>query len=1109
MKKILYPIWLLPLLTWGQQPVIDNISPTRTEVEQTVTIIGSHLGGNNARVFFGSVESPSVTGTDNLLEVETPAGAIHAPITVLNTSTNLVAQSDQQFFISYNGETLNRFESEHIITTNETDAYDICLCDLNNDNLNDIIISHNVFEDENEITIFTNQSTSLNSSFSMPQNINNDENTGGFISTTCGDLNKDGFPELIFTTNLGENANHIFIYENPADGSTAMRFVRGLNLHLPDLGTNNNRIPRRIKLADIDVDGRLDLVVGNEIDGTIHIFRNTSHSVVLQFDETPIEITVNAVATGAIEVADLNRDGRQDIITLPFDKEGEKIYILRNQSIRGNIQFVEEANINEPGRRVNVVAGDFDNDGRIDIASTDRASNQVSIYRNTSTSTHITFSGGINIGLASPSTRLSPWGIDLGDINGDGWLDIAVACAENHVYILENTASLQAITFTPIELLTTTSVRNICVGDLNADAKPDLALTHNVNLGASGNLGVFINRNPIVPKITPASGIFCATPATFTVFTTKSTADPPTSYNWTIMPPTRGVITNQGDRAIIEISSAPMNIAEIQVEIGQPGTPDTIPSLATFDITADTPPIAPSIVGSNSITCIGDALTLNVNAPEDYDIFEWFLPDGTIMETDHIDINAVQIEHTGSYRVRGRRDPGCFSNLSPPFEVTIEEAPVASIINYGCTDSAITMELDIRSNSRFTYKWFINGTFTGKISTTLQTNSHGTYTVEITTLDGMCTTTSEPLTVPISLSPQFGLALEKCLGIPVQLASATIPDNNYTLQETWEILKGGSPVDDTDTTRISGNDPLHFLFNRAGTYTIRLTSTYSDFQLCPNYLEKTITISDPPAVTFNTPDMTQKCQLETLTIGVTSPEATRVTAYKWVIKNASDQSVIDESSDKPTVNVDFSEAGSVYAVVAITTDIGCEVVDSVQIDNFDSDIDISSPSYDLSNDTVILNEDNLIVLQAENVSNAKWEPQSVIENPTASRVTVFPSLAETTVTLNGMDANNCEVKSTLFIILDNVRPRRTFSPNDDGLGFDCWEILNTSDLKGCTVYVFDARGKNILVKDSPFANNCVWDGNYDGSPVSEGVYYYVLKCTDATLSKSGSILLAR
>ena len=43
----------------------------------------------------------------------------------------------------------------------------------------------------------------------------------------------------------------------------------------------------------------------------------------------------------------------------------------------------------------------------------------------------------------------------------------------------------------------------------------------------------------------------------------------------------------------------------------------------------------------------------------------------------------------------------------------------------------------------------------------------------------------------------------------------------------------------------------------------------------------------------------------------------------------------------------------------------------------------------------------------------------------------------------------------------------------------------------------------------PDGGSVVWDGTFEGTPVPPGVYYFVMSCSDAQFSQSGSIMLAR
>ena len=94
--------------------------------------------------------------------------------------------------------------------------------------------------------------------------------------------------------------------------------------------------------------------------------------------------------------------------------------------------------------------------------------------------------------------------------------------------------------------------------------------------------------------------------------------------------------------------------------------------------------------------------------------------------------------------------------------------------------------------------------------------------------------------------------------------------------------------------------------------------------------------------------------------------------------------------------------------------------------------------------------------------------------------------------------------------IDFVAPRKSFSPNGDGYGFDCWEIRNAVDMIDCTITIFNELGKEIW-SGSQFVDDCIWDGNtYSSSEAPEGIYYYVISCEETQIFQpSGAILLAR
>jgi len=1117
MRKILGLAVMLPLFLAAQKPTINSISPRTAEFGEKVTISGSELGGASATVYFGGVRANDVSGDDRIIEVAVPAGAYQGPITVL--TNNLVAQSAEHFFISFGGSSAPSFGAESLTDANEQNVFEICTCDLNGDNLNDIIVTHeniNNVDDFSEFTYFINNSTPTSTDFGVANEVDLIaplSTVDGFVSVECADLNNDGSNNVVFIGSESLNAP-VFVFEDitvPNPSPT--------ELVLPRTSDDNVRDLRGLQISDIDGDGLKDIIVGNTTDNAIHIYRNLDD---FNF-ATAAEIVIpNAANTGTILVSDFNKDLSPDVAIVPFGSN-DGIYFLRNNSLSGSISFLEQDPVNSSDTRRNIQAGDFDNDGLVDFATTADASNanrngveRVGIFQNTSTSNGpISFSFLENIDIP---TEL-PWGIDLGDLNGDGLLDIVVSCVgisgSGDVYVLENNSTASISFAEPASQGVSEDARNITVADLNGDAKPDLAYSHDISLNSIGDIGVQMNTTCIDPVITPSSFSYCSGED----FTLEATNTPNGVYNWTVSP--AGVSPSiSGNQATFNIVSS--DDQTIEVEVTQAGCTTPITEMITIDVAVVSTPL-PTIqvndINGGAALCEGETVTLSTT--DSFESYRWTLPDGSSITEATISIEEVSSSDAGTYSLTVKNDGSC-SSQEATNSVIVDVVSPPIIQNDGevvfCADGTSDPDLEVDLVSGATYEWFLDGATLGETGTSITATASGDYTIAITNSNG-CTKESGAISLQ-AISPPVSIPTgvsATCRDITTSFMASSTGETGFTLEYSWRVDSAGVTLVNSSATDFDYNFTSPTTFD----YQVILTTRYASDEVtaCEDEATLVVNVSPPPTIVFNQSDGVEKCSAEALDLSISN---TNVDSFSWLIRNANtngsndtiivaNASVANELSLSTPTGID-----SVYAVVEILTSIGCTTKDSILVKNFPSNVDISSQDFStlLDTDSALLDEAISISLQAVNfVSNFSWEPAEQIDDPTASSITYFPQNPTSIVTLTGVDADGCLVSSAVTIELDNLRPKKTFSPNGDGIN-DCWEILNIGELGNtpenqCEVFIFDARGRNIDVISNFEAENCVWNGNFGGSPVPEGVYYFILKCSQESFSKTGSILLAR
>ena len=177
----------------------------------------------------------------------------------------------------------------------------------------------------------------------------------------------------------------------------------------------------------------------------------------------------------SVTVGDFNGDGKSDLAVANFYNNNVSVLLGT-----GTGSFGTATNFSVGAGPLSVTVGDFNGDGKSDLAVANRYGNNVSVLLGTGT------------GSFGPATNFSvgggPFSVTVGDFNGDGKSDLAVANRNgNNVSVLLGTGTGSFGTATNFSVGAVP--RSVTVGDFNGDGQSDLATANSYSNNVSVLLG--------------------------------------------------------------------------------------------------------------------------------------------------------------------------------------------------------------------------------------------------------------------------------------------------------------------------------------------------------------------------------------------------------------------------------------------------------------------------------------------------------------------------------------------------------------------------------------------------------------------------------------------
>jgi len=257
--------------------------------------------------------------------------------------------------------------------------------------------------------------------------------------------------KYVIYQNNSHRVYHIEIGDIDGDGDQDVVFVSKTDNGLGWLENNGSSMDWRmtwidnsctrsfnVRVADLNRDGQND-VIASEDDapkgGTLHLY---SYSGDPRIQRNWVDHKIASFPAGegvsVFEIADMDGDGDLDIVT--GNHQGD-VYVLENPH-PNNVGHGQEWNRSKvshsDGSTREIDTGDIDGDGDSDIIVADESKNMVIWFENSG----ITFYENWKRHVVDHSNDYLRWchSVELGDVDGDGDLDIAVSAAASNTFLL-------------------------------------------------------------------------------------------------------------------------------------------------------------------------------------------------------------------------------------------------------------------------------------------------------------------------------------------------------------------------------------------------------------------------------------------------------------------------------------------------------------------------------------------------------------------------------------------------------------------------------------------------------------------------------------------------
>lgn len=302
-------------------------------------------------------------------------------------------------------------------TNDYSDINSMQVKDVNNDNLNDLVFGYG-----DSVGIFFQNNSGV---LDRRQSFYSGNNVDGI---KCGDLNNDGLTDIVASH---WNGSDIRVFYQTNTGFISSVYSK------PFGGYDE------IDVGDVNGDGLNDVVfMSGQGAGGIHVFTQnnsgTLNNYVSYFPAGNSWTSLHGIAIG-----DLNNDGKNDVVaSMGGNSPNAHVVVWYQNTITHSLQSppveIDAYDIPEP-----IEIDDVNCDGKNEIITAHGGWTDLSVYTQVASNSYNDYQK-FNIPYAS---HYNPYGLSIGDLNNDGRKDIAVADYNSGMILLMNDS--RPVLYTP------------------------------------------------------------------------------------------------------------------------------------------------------------------------------------------------------------------------------------------------------------------------------------------------------------------------------------------------------------------------------------------------------------------------------------------------------------------------------------------------------------------------------------------------------------------------------------------------------------------------------------------------------------------------------------